>query len=357
MTRLLIITIFSVTLSAAIMIFYSPSTSMNNTPAITQSGQIIKSPKEHQRPADQTFLTYPEWFLVYSPDEFATFSEQGKTPDRFPFFGHIGQFWGAYKAVYKHIKKKYAFNTGYHVMIMVIGVSTTVEYTLRTCYEKIVGRLSYLLSSNDLTEEDAYAAKVAREYVDFIKVRPWYEFDFKRKLSGLWSLPNTGKNMFRKWERRYILTSDYAVKTIYGWIIMKATKASYDAALTVTSVVVDKPVQRDSLKTQMLQQFDDGSALMLLPRYDAFKDQVLSIARQNINVREIAGNHGDIMVTYLVPIDYQKNDTISTVLFCQPILTDPSQKRLALIVPIHNLSVMLRAYDRPGIKLEHVYDF
>jgi len=356
MTRLLITTAFSLTLSAAIMIFYSPSIPMDKTP-VTQPGRTIKSPKEHHRPADQTFLTYPEWFLVYSPDEFATFSEQGKTPDRFPFFGHIGQFWGAYKAVYKHIKKKYAFNTGYHVMIMVIGVSTTVEYTMRACYEKVIGRLSRLLSSDGITDEDAYAAKIAREYVDFINVRPWYEFNFKRRLSGLWSLPPIGKNMFRKWERRYILTSDYAVKTIYGWVIMKATKASYDAALTVTSVVVDKPVQLDPVKTQMLQQFDDGSVLMLLPRYDAFKDQALSIARQNKNVLEIAGNRGDIMVTYVVPIDYKKNDTISTLLFSQPILTNPTHKRLALIVPVQDLSVVLRLYDRPGIKLEHVYDF
>jgi len=357
MTRLLIITFFSVTFSAAIIILYSPSTSMNSPTTGMQPEQTIKSPQEHRRPADQTFLTYPEWFLVYSPDEFAAFCEQGKTPDRFPFFGHIGQFWGAYKAVYNHIKKKYAFNTGYHVMIMVIGISTTVEYTLRACYEKVIGRLSFLLSSNALTEEDAYAANVAREYVDFINVRPWYEFDFKRHVYGLWSLPATGRNMFRKWERRYILTSDYLVKTVYGWIIMKATKASYDAALTVTSVVVDKPAQLDQTKTQLLQQFDDGSALMLLPRYDAFKDQALSIARQNINIREIAGNTGDVMITYRVPLDYRQTDNMSTVLFSQPILTDPLQKRLALIVPIQNLSRTLRTYDRPGIKLEHVYDF
>lgn len=357
MTRLLIITIFSVTFSATITIFCSSSTSMDSSTTGTQPEKLVKSPNEHRRPADQTFLTYPEWFLVYSPDEFATFSEQGKTPDRFPFFGHVNQFWGAYKAVYNHVKTKYAFNTGYHVMIMVIGVSTTVEYTLRSCYEKVIGRLSSLLSSNALTDEDVYAAKVAREYVDFIKVRPWYEFNFKRCVSGLWSLPATGKNMFRKWERRYILTSDYIVKTVYGWIIMKATKASYDAALTVTSVVVDKPIQLDSTKTRVLQQFDDGSTLMLLPRYDAFKDQVLSIARQNVNIREIAGNTGDVMVTYRVPADYQKTESMSTVLFTQQILTDPMRKRLALVVSIHDLSPLLRKYDRSGITLEHVYDF
>lgn len=323
----------------------------------TESINEIKSPPEHQRPADQTFLTYPEWFLVYSPDEFATFSEKGKTPDQFPFFGHIRQFWQAYKAVYQHIKNKYAFNTGYHIMIMVIGVSTTVEYTLRACYEKVIGRISFLLSSSGLTDEDAYAAAVAREYVDFIKVLPWYEFDFKSRISRLWSLPSTGKNMIRKWERRYILTSDYFVKTIYGWIIMKMTKASYDEALVVTSVVIDKPVGLDSGKVQKLEQYKDSSVLMLLPRYDAFKDQALAIARAGATITEVAGNSGDIMVTYLVPDSFQKKDSIASVLFTQPILTDPSTKRMALVLPVHNLCTLLRLYDQPDIKLEHIYDF
>jgi len=26
------------------------------------------TPKEDQRPADQTFLTFPEWYLVFSPE-------------------------------------------------------------------------------------------------------------------------------------------------------------------------------------------------------------------------------------------------------------------------------------------------
>jgi len=340
------------------MMFYSSSNSMEKVSTTTiENSSAVKSPPEHRRPADQTFLTYPEWFLVYSPEEFAIFSERKKTPDQFPFFGHIGQFWQAYKAVYGHIKNKYTFNTGYHVMIMVIGVSTTVEYTLRTCYEKVFGRMSYLLSSGSLTDEDAYAATVAREYVDFIKVRPWYEFDFKSRISRLWSLPATGANMIRKWERRYILTSDYGVKTVYGWIIMKMTKASYDEALTVTSVVADNDTNVDVTKIQKLESYPDGSVLMLLPRYDAFKDNALTMARAGINFTEIAGNKGDIMVTYLVPESFQKTDSVSSVLFTQPILTDPSVKRIALVMAVQELCTVLRNYDTPMIKLEHVYDF
>jgi hypothetical protein len=243
-------------------------------------------------------------------------------------------------------------------MIMVISGSTTVEYTLRACYEKVIGKISRLVSSSALTEEDRFAAQVAQEYVDFIKVLPWYEFDFKKRLARLWTEnPATGKNMFRKWERRYILTCDYTAKMIYGWLIKKATKASYDEALLVTSAVVDKPFTlSDNFKVKTLKTYPDGSSLLLLPRYDAFKDHALALAKHDVNFREIAGNTDVIMITYLAPAAFKAHDT-HQVLFSQPILTEPGVKRVALIVPIAGLSNALRAYNQPGVKLEHVYDF
>jgi hypothetical protein len=354
--KLLLLTAMSLAISLFI-IFYSSNEEGGKNIMTAPTVKTIHCPVEHQRPADQTFLTYPEWFLVYSPDEFAAFLKTD-TPDRFPFFGHIGQFWQGYRKIYGFIKEKYAFNFGYHVMIMVIGTSTTVEYALRACYEKVIGKLSKLTSSASLTDEDRFAALVAQEYVDFIKVRPWYEFNFKSRLKRLWSLPATGENMIRKWERRYILTTDLAVKTLYGWLIGKMTKASYDEALTVTAVVIDRvPDAQDLPLLKKLDTYADGSALILLPRYDAFKNDALSLAKQNIKFREIAGNDDVIMVTYLVPQDFEKDETVTSVLFVQPILTNPSLKRIALIVPINSLSEILVHYHQGGITLEHVYDF
>ena len=78
------------------------------------------APPEHRRTPDQTFLTYPEWFLVHSPAEYAEYVKD-RTPTRFPFIGHTCQFWQGYGAVNRAIKE-YPFNFGYHVMVMVIGV-------------------------------------------------------------------------------------------------------------------------------------------------------------------------------------------------------------------------------------------
>ena len=41
------------------------------------------APPEHVRGVEQTYLTFPEWFLVFSPDEYAAFTKD-HPPSEFP---------------------------------------------------------------------------------------------------------------------------------------------------------------------------------------------------------------------------------------------------------------------------------
>jgi len=144
------------------------------------------TPVKDIRPADQTFLTYPEWFLVFSPAEYAKFTRD-HNPSDFPFIGHTRQFWQGYHAVWTATRGKYPFNGGYHLMIMVIGGSTTVEYLMRSLYETTIGRIAEQTRRHGFTQEEKLAAYVAQDYVDFIRVQPWYEFDFVTPLKRLWT--------------------------------------------------------------------------------------------------------------------------------------------------------------------------
>src|SRR5262249_7069002 len=151
------------------------------------------TPVEHRRPADQTFLTFPEWFLVFGPSEYANFL-QHDTATKFPYMVHVAQIWGSYRAVWDQIRGNFPFNTGYHVMIMVIGVSSTIEFGAKGLYETVVGRLTDP-GGGEMTAEDRFNAKFAQDYVEFIKVSPWYEFDFKSRLKTLWTdTPFFGKH-------------------------------------------------------------------------------------------------------------------------------------------------------------------
>jgi len=321
------------------------------------------TPKEYRRGPDQTFLTFPEWYLVFSPEEYAAFI-RNRPPSEFPYFGHLDQFWTSYGKIREAIRP-FPPNSEYQMMVMVIGTSTTAEYSFKAGYETLIGRLSELTRGENLTAEDALAARVAQDYVEFLRVQPWYEYDFMGKLKELWGGTGFwGSDMIRKWERKYFLTTEYGVKALYGWIIKKATRASFEVpkpetAAVVRSLSLEARGRIPDLK--VLREFPDGSTLITLPRYEAFTKCALAAARNGVDFEEIAGNRGDILVTILLPMSSTAwapgMDPVWRPLFHQQILTEPTRERVALVVPIRSLGPLLRSLNSPEIRIEHVFDF
>lgn len=316
------------------------------------------TPAEHLRPTDQTFLTYPEWFLVHSPAEIADYAH-ARTTTTFPYMSHVRQLWQSYGIVYDQIKDHFPFNTGYHVMIWVIGVSTTVEYSLKALYETVVGRLTNPSQGLVTTDEDKFNARFTQDYVDFIRELPWYEFDFTARIPQLLNGTSFfGPHFLRKCERKYMLLTELLVKAGYGYLIKLGTKASYDEALLTTAVVVDKalPTTSSPTATTLVKTYGDGSTLLLLPRYEAFNPAALALVQQGATFREVAGNNSAILLTLLTP------DTLPTTasfrsIFTQPIVTKPGLKRVALVTTVGQLAPTLRYIHDQGVRIEHVYDY
>jgi hypothetical protein len=325
--------------------------------ALSLATAPIVTPPEHCRPPDQTFLTGPEWFLVFSPAEYADYI-QHRPPSGFPFFGHIRQFWQGYYQV-SMASTQYPTNYGYHMMDLVIGASTTAEYGLKAVYEATLGRFSENLAGVPDTAEDRLSADVAQRYVDFIKVHPWFEFDFLTPLQSVWTETGLwGDKPFRKWERKYFLTSEYLAKALYGWILEKASHASYDTPIERTDVIVDGtlPAAGKWPEGVELAQQDADSALISAPRYQAFTDIAETLAGAGMGFREIAGNRGDILVTILSADGFQP-DSAGRLIYRQPILTKPGTWRFALVYQIGDLAPALRRFAGQGIEVEHVYDY
>jgi len=272
--------------------------------AAVPASPALQTPLADRRGEDQTFLTYPEWFLVYSPDEYADFLKEGRRPSEFPFVGHLRQFWQAYASIRGITGERYPFNGEYHTMIGVIGVSTTVEYALRAAYETVFGRLTELTAGGTTTEEDRLAAVVARDYVDFLALQPWYEYDFAHRLRQVWTdTPLLGPNMLRKWERKYWLTSEYGGKAIYAWAIGKATRSSFERPKLETLAYVALPAAPVTLpaNVRVLRRDPDAHALVALPRYAPFTTDSLEMARDGVHFQEIAGNRDAILITLIAP--------------------------------------------------------
>lgn len=315
---------------------------------------------EQRRSVEQTFLTYPEWFLVHSPAEYARYT-QAHPAHGFPFLGHIRQIWSSYASVTREqVRADYPGNLGYHVMIGVIAGSTTAEYALRSAYENTVGRISAASASSRLTAEDRYGAEVAQDYVDFIRKEPWYLYDFSARLGGLWkTTPAWGPDLLRKWERRYALSTEYLIKAGYGKLIKLATAAAYDPALMTTQVVAAQlPAGWTAPEgVKLVRRLADGRAVLDLPRYYAFRLAATGLAAQGVQLVDIAGNDTVILVTVLNDERTKVEAPGSRVLFAQSMLTELGRRRTALVLPVAGLSSFLAGAAAQGIEVEHVYDY
>lgn len=317
-------------------------------------------PIEARRAEEQSLLTFPEWYLVHSPAEYARIVET-RPAHAFPFIEQTAQLWAGYREVTgEQIRGHYPLNPGYHLMILVIATSTTVEYALRSLYENTVGRASWLLGGNQLTDEDTYAAKAAQAYVDFIRQRPWYEFDFMARLKGLWTeVPLTGPGLVRKWERRYALTTEYACKALYGKLIEHATDAAYEDESMVTEVVVERLPRHWVAPPQVnvLERLPDGRARLSLPRYYNFRIAATALAEQGIPLTDIAGNTEGILVTVWAKTETPIPEGHWRVLFEQALTQPAHTRRIALWMPVSELTPFLKNAPGMGLMTEHVYDY
>lgn len=327
--------------------------------AQARSASALGNIAAYKRDEAQTYLTLPEWVLVYSPDEYARFIAH-QAPSQFPYFGSIGQFWGYYRDAYDATREKYDFNWGYHVMVFVIGTSYTVENTLKGLYENTVGRMTEALRSGATTEEDQFAATVAREYVDFIRVDPWYEFPFASRLKKLWAETSlNGPDMLRKWERKIILSIEYAAKAQYATLIKIASKTAYgDADTEMLSLASELPdgALAGEPKIRLVTRLANGDALLSLPRYEEFREAVTRLGNKGVRFRAIAGN-GDILVTALVPAGWSYDLKAGKVLFEKALLTDAAHKRIAIRAPVPALTDIVRQLAAANNTVEHIYDY
>ncbi len=344
MKRLRILTLCTIILSSLIFFYQKrkPTTIANGEGLVIKKEWLVsnKNPvtlRKDVRPADQTFLTFPEWYLVFSPEEQANYFKK-QTETSFPFMSHTRQIWESYHIVNNQIKDNFPTNNGYHFMIWVIGTSASIEYSIKALYETIIGRTTdtYLPK----TDEDKFNAKFTEDYVTFIKDRPWYEFDFKSRLKNLWTKSSFfGDNFLRKVERRYILTSELMVKWGYGKLIGLGTKQVYGEALPTTTVVLK----------------DDK--IINLPRYDKFNIAITELSLQGKFFKEIAGNNSAILLTILLPIDTEINFEHSQTVFKQPISSDETLNRIALAIPVAQLNGLIMQLHKRKIKIEHVFDY
>lgn len=312
---------------------------------------------EAQREESYTFLTLPEWLIVYSTEEYARWITRQR-PSGFPHLAAATQYWSAYRDVCRVTRGHYQFQTGYHVMLGVIGASFTVENAIKGVYENTLGRFTEWVASTD-TDEDRWAARTALEYGRFMHTVPWYQFPFASRLGTLWSdTPLWGPHILRKLERRVALTAEYSFKAAYGGILRMATQSAYaPEMLHIYAHVTSAPphlFDRDDIRR--VAALGETEFVVLLPRYEAFTTPALALLAAGARFVSIAGND-ELMIGVLVSDGRADMPTGTTVVSRLPLVSDPSTVRLALRVPVAALPEAVTALKAQNAIIERFYDY
>lgn len=310
----------------------------------------------YQRAEESTFLTYPEWAIVYAAREYAAFVAENRESG-FPYWAYIGRFWQDYAMVI-HATEPYPFNSQNHLMLVVIGTSHTIEHALQWAWENTLGRLTELAAPRPVAE-DRFQAAAAAEYAAFLNQVPWYRFPYAEKRAELWDTPSTsGWASVRSWERKLAFGLSYTIKQAYADLIASGLEATSDAALLDIHVWAKGPVPlaiEGEPDTRLELDFGEDGAVFVTRRYQVFTELVPRLVNRGLRFVEIGGNDL-IFITVLSDGPISAPPGAST-LFSYALPAEPKTWRLGIITPVGELHNILPALDKSGAGLEHVYDY
>jgi FAD/FMN-containing dehydrogenase len=313
----------------------------------------------YRKGEEQTFLTLPEWYLVFNPNEYAKFLENGNNPSDFPFLASIDEYWTLYDRVNALTSGLYPDNSEYQVMLWVIGVSTTAEYIAKGAYENTVGRLTRWLAADD-TPEDLLIRDAHRAYGELIYYEPWYEFPFSEHATRLWSdTAFFGDDFIRKLERKLMFSAEFGFKALYAKLIGYGAKTAYEASDgLVTMHIVADPAGLPGIdpRIAVLRDFGDGDLVVTVPRWGAFTEIVPKLAEAGARFVEISGND-EIVITGIQSDGAEALPAHASLLFDSMVISPVDRKRSVYLVRVEHLADSLNSFERNGIELEHVFDF
>lgn len=318
---------------------------------------IITDAKWRRAEAD-SYLSYPEWYIVHAYEDFAGVLEH-EDEHGFGYLRSIAGFWRSLCGVNRIVDREGDY-TDTKIMLYTIGLSFTVELALKGAYEDTFGRLAAWIRGPQRTAEDRYALWMAKDYAAFLHQTPWYLYPFSARAGELWSVSSVpGDSAIRRTERRVALGLEWKAKAAYAHVIGYASAATLGPAdLRIRSVVgnLDPALIENEPDVQIIDRLGRGRLLIETPRYQSFTFLIEKVAVANGNVVEIAGNDV-VLVTALMP--ETTDDGVEGVrkIFSIDLQSRPGWRRVGLAVEVSRLAGLIRQIPATGGEFEHVYDY
>ncbi len=308
----------------------------------------------YQRAEANSYLTYPEWHIVYAYEGLAKVLETGDEHG-FGYISSVHDFWSAFCDLNRKANEHGGGDFETRVTVHTIGVSFTLEMILKGLYEESVGRLFAMVRGPEKSPQDVYAVEMAADYARFLQQVPWYKYDFDKAVAELWSRPLADN--VRGWERRLALGGEWKAKAGYAKVIAGAVAASGEAQVRIRTVVegLTPEVLSGMAEVDIVSAAAD-QVIIETPRYRKFTRILQEIAAAGGQVSEIAGND-DIMLSIIVvpgsgPAKLKHGTVISTVG-----RDGYADKRVLVGVKVKELTPLLRELQTNDQALEHVYDY
>ena len=351
-----------IALSVLVPLAYIEGACRPASSAATTSGPAVTLPaideQGYRRKENNTFFTFPEWYIVYSFEDFGRFLDRS-SESHFNYFGHILGFWRSFCTINRAVPATGESLADVKTMIYVIGVSYSTEYAIKGLYENTIGRVFEWIRGETRTPQDQYARAVLQDYAAFLYTVPWYKYPFREKLDGLMAISAPTPSPLRTWERDFALGTEYFLKVGYASLIQKALDASNDdEPRDIMFVVATLPPELLAKEPRIkpIRTLTPQWQLVQAPRYKALSEILQSLLDQGFGLAEIAGNH-DILITVIAPDAAKLSIKDTAELFSLELDAKPGFRRAGLKARIDRLVDISRDLKSRGAVIEHFYDY
>ena len=326
--------------------------------ANASTGFDIDDPK-YMRAEGDSFLTYPEWYIVYAYSDLAGVT-RASSESSFDYFGSIGGFWSSLCGARRSTSLARPPTQDQMITDYIIGSSFMAEMVVQGLYERTIGALTVAWRGSARTKEDAFNLALLDDYAKFLEQTPWYRYPFADKLSELWhDVPF--EPSLRSVERRFSLSLQYGIKSIYAKGV-EALAGLSPADLDIGSVVLVPSAQALPTDARIRPVRDvretDGreGVLMITPRYREFTGIIREIGAKGVSFAEIAGNTR-ILTTVLVPPGNLPSASGAKPIFETDVQSMPGWRRVGYDTQVSAVAALPAAVEAHGAKFEHAYDY
>src|SRR5882757_783984 len=360
--RILAVIAILIALSVLVPLAYIEGTCRPSSSASTASAPSVTLPAvneaRYQRKQNNTFFTFPEWYIVYSFEDFGRFLDRS-SESHFNYLGHIFGFWRSFCTINQAVPPGGESLTEVKTMIYIIGISYSAEYAVKGLYENTIGRVFEWIRGEERTPQDVYARKVLQDYSAFLYTVPWFKFPFRERLDGLMAISARTDSPLRTWERTFALGTEYYVKVGYAALIQKALDAGGDdeprdimfaVAMLSPAILAKEP------RIKPIRALTPQWQLVQAPRYKDLTEILQSLLDQGFGLAEIAGNH-EILITVIAPDATKLDVKDATELFSLELDARPGFRRAGLKARIDRLVDINRGLKAKGVSIEHFYDY